>query len=890
MKVPTLVTTRTQAPSRTSQYSSLNADPRAFGAGIAQAGEQLGQSLQLAGKLSDQRTEKTDRFASLQKLNEFETKRKERLAELQRTAQPTGQGFRQMIEEDFDRDESEFLSTLPPDLQEEFSVRTSDLKQGQIGQALEYEYKAGDAFFRQGVSDIYEKSRAALDPRLGGNADNLAVEQAKVNEAIDASDLSEVEKAELKRKTAQGLEGVGYRSAVAKEAAEGPALSGSIGATVDAAADRYGVPRKVLRTLAWIESRGDPNAQNPDSSAGGLFQFIDSTAANYGLKDKFNADESADAGARLTANNMEGLRQVLGREPTVGEIYLAHQQGLGGATKLLRNPGARAVDVVGEKAVRSNGGSLDMTAGQFAQLWISKAENTPGGADLDSRFSNVPYEDRVALKEDAQRDVMAEATRLAQQQAAVYNTQLNSLLTGLHDGTAGKVEIDAFRARHPGMDFEDIKKADAAYKTFNEETGSAASTAEKIQNFGPLDPTDSANVKGLNNMVKSVGGFEQIAAGNPNFVNGYLSPLVSKAQDIPTDVVGQLTGMIRSSNQTQWAYALDSLAQLRDASPRAFDNRVPDAVQKDVDYWLARRNLVPHDELMKQMNPGLDQAERQARITLRKDAESYLGTKADGIPNLKTLVEAVKGDFGSSIPLIGADAQTSSVPWAAQYLEADFQPLFIDAYERYGNVEDATREATKSLQRTWAVTSIGEGRLMKNPPEKSGYKPYNGSYDWMNQEVLRENNLNPDTRFELISDDTTQQEFDAFKAGGRPPSYRIAVTDANGVVRMLPQRQFFEVPEEVRVQDAIRFDTQQSLGSLRQRMEELSSVVDAARNLGQVVDPADEEELFNLRQVYQDKRKIIAQRPDTYEEEFDAKTGEAAKSGAFIGGLFNAPN
>lgn len=135
---------------------------------------------------------------------------------------------------------------------------------------------------------------------------------------------------------------------------------------------QYGLPEGYLSRTYQIESGGNPNAQNPNSSAGGGFQFIDSTAKAYGLTDKTDLGASADAAARLARDNAAALRGVLGRDPTAAELYLAHQQGGGGASALLSNPNARAVDVVGADAVRLNGGDPNMTAGEFANLWLGK--------------------------------------------------------------------------------------------------------------------------------------------------------------------------------------------------------------------------------------------------------------------------------------------------------------------------------------------------------------------------------------------------------------------------------------------------------------------------------------------------------------------------------------
>ncbi|MGR3571175.1 transglycosylase SLT domain-containing protein [Brevirhabdus sp.] len=153
-----------------------------------------------------------------------------------------------------------------------------------------------------------------------------------------------------------------------------------------AAAQRHGVDPGAMLTIAGIESSFNPKAKNPKSSAGGVFQFIDETAAAYGLKDRYDPVQAADAAARLARDNTAALRKVLGRDPTAGELYLAHQQGAGGASKLLASPNARAVDVLGRDKVLLNGGTETMLARDFANEWISKAN---GGGKVSTR-SGLP--------------------------------------------------------------------------------------------------------------------------------------------------------------------------------------------------------------------------------------------------------------------------------------------------------------------------------------------------------------------------------------------------------------------------------------------------------------------------------------------------------------------
>lgn len=157
-------------------------------------------------------------------------------------------------------------------------------------------------------------------------------------------------------------------------------IAPDIASIITGAAQRYGVDPQLMMAVAQIESGGNPRAKNPNSSAGGLFQFIDSTAKGYGLADRYDPAQAADAAARLTRDNSAHLSRVLGREPTAAELYLAHQQGAGGAASILANPSAPAASVVGADAVRLNGGTDGMTAGDFAGIWGRKIADVLGGA------------------------------------------------------------------------------------------------------------------------------------------------------------------------------------------------------------------------------------------------------------------------------------------------------------------------------------------------------------------------------------------------------------------------------------------------------------------------------------------------------------------------------
>ena len=150
------------------------------------------------------------------------------------------------------------------------------------------------------------------------------------------------------------------------------------------AAQSTGISFEYLLTTAKIESNFNPSAQASTSSAKGLYQFIDQTwlgtmkqdGAALGLGRYANAIErqrdgryvvsdprmrseilrlrsdpqaSAMLAGALTRNNSALVSASIGRQPTNGELYIAHFLGADGAGKLIsgasNNPRASAASM-----------------------------------------------------------------------------------------------------------------------------------------------------------------------------------------------------------------------------------------------------------------------------------------------------------------------------------------------------------------------------------------------------------------------------------------------------------------------------------------------------------------------------------------------------------------
>lgn len=106
--------------------------------------------------------------------------------------------------------------------------------------------------------------------------------------------------------------------------------------------------------IAKIESNFDPEAKSP-TGAKGLFQFIGSTWRGYSDSndDIFDPVTNTLAAIRFTEDNLKLLKNRLDRDPELYELYMAHNLGAGGATRLLKaSPGEKvSKSLIGSKPV-----------------------------------------------------------------------------------------------------------------------------------------------------------------------------------------------------------------------------------------------------------------------------------------------------------------------------------------------------------------------------------------------------------------------------------------------------------------------------------------------------------------------------------------------------------
>ena len=197
------------------------------------------------------------------------------------------------------------------------------------------------------------------------------------------------ERAEARRLTGEILgTGAGPSSAPAGVVVR----NGPVEGRIKTAAEAEGISPTLAMTVASIESNFGRTADRPGSQYRGVFQLGNDAAASVGGRE-------VEHGVRFVANTRKELAGALGRDPADWEVYLAHQQGTGGAVALLSNPDKPAGQLLPPQHISANGGDPNAPASQFVQKWRNTYEQraarlgAPGAASAPEagvRTSTAP--------------------------------------------------------------------------------------------------------------------------------------------------------------------------------------------------------------------------------------------------------------------------------------------------------------------------------------------------------------------------------------------------------------------------------------------------------------------------------------------------------------------
>jgi hypothetical protein len=154
------------------------------------------------------------------------------------------------------------------------------------------------------------------------------------------------------------------------------------------------MPQFTLRAFAAIESGGNSRARN--ESHYGVYQLNLSEFRKYGGRGNiFDPKANTDVAARELHFGSNAFSLQYGRAPTATELYMIHQQGVGGAAMHMANPDAPAWlnmyltdegrrkgpgwarlaiwgNVPADQRAQFSGGVDSITSRQFMDMWATR--------------------------------------------------------------------------------------------------------------------------------------------------------------------------------------------------------------------------------------------------------------------------------------------------------------------------------------------------------------------------------------------------------------------------------------------------------------------------------------------------------------------------------------
>lgn len=577
------------------------------------------------------------------------------------------------------------------------------------------------------------------------------------------------------------------------------AAAQSAGGAIDQVADR----------IIGAESGGNPTAKNPNSTASGLGQFIDSTwlktVKSYrpdlaaGKSDaeilalRSDAALSREMTKRYAAENSAALLRS-GHAATPGNVYLAHFLGPGGANSILSaDDGAAVETILPEEVIKANGFLRGMSVADL-KAWSARKM---GGAvalspQVASAINTLPGNLAAQVRETAASGVASWATK---QQAAV------------------KAQI---------QQVEDNVRLRIA-------TADPTLTAQEIVNLGIDEGTKATLLNSFNEKTKVV---QQTRADVLSFGQGGLHVDRYSADGKKSASITSGTrcpaACLTAPTRGRWRLGLSSrpdlslrrswgaahrpvgperrgsegcpypASRLHSLDPAAFGRRGGGSEIADKVAMFNHSTGVlglSQDEAAKQIMDLNDPQKRRERDALLKSEGAKKWIKDTATP------ESVRAIFDAGIfsraPALGENELQKSAA-VSEYGEILEQAL----YDAGGDQDKAKVIAGERFRRLYGPSKYlpsGSGAVTRLPPEVTYPAGVDGTHDYIGDQAraaLAEAGIAPEEGFVqqvfLQAYDDTAADVQA----GRPPRYELWFVDGEGKVQRAQHPFYAEPPSQ----------------------------------------------------------------------------------------------
>lgn len=787
-------------------YGALVSGVKQLAAGVGEAGDAMQQY--------QERLKTQSMFDDNVKTDRYREESKNALKQWQLTGVPeNATGAAQAFMATRQKPNADFLATISPQNRDHFAKLLTVDQTSILGAAAETEtvarnkYELGhaqtllDSWMTTLRADPSQKDEAVKD--LGVTIDHTTAlspaQKAEAKKNIDANLSSAKWQAVYANDPAAGMRALGIEMPKAKTAggvtqavnaqipAQGRALLDTIAGTESPGYDtRYGGAK--FSGFADHPRIGEVIKSGPNkgrtSAAAGRYQFLpatwDAEAKKLGLKDFSPASQDAAAWdlaqteyREKTGGNLEQALQSSNAETVanVGRVLSGQWTSLPGGIEAGTNSSKFAA------AFAKNAGRYGNIASpqDAADAGGHTRDTAPTGSiekplivGGDPEYAAIPYDMRVKLADQAQRDYSTMQTQQAADLKLQQSTLQNSLQNMLIDGKAGLPDIE--KARQAGWlsDADAVEKMRGIVEKRDKDQADGRMFMQGLGTPGTqFNPFDATQQKGADEAFKAMGGSLKA-----------LDTIFGASGIVPKSSATMMKSGIFGTDQAAGSQTLQVASNILAKNPNAFR-----AVDGGTDI---ANSAVKFQHFLSQ---GQTVAAATARVMQENDT-SYKPKNAVNDADLKTFTDGITsssvGKLFDQSNLPFTDPRVGANPDQMTSIISDFREVATDFYKQSGDPKLALAQTKAQMEKVYGVTKVlGQDTLTKYPPEKA-YPPVGGSYDYILHQAEQEV-ANVIGRHLLPSDvglfqaPQTERDFLA----GKPVPYQVVYYDTKNGQRTM---------------------------------------------------------------------------------------------------------
>lgn len=809
-QLPTIASTANRRIMPSAGLRVEGVSPAAFGAAVGAGLQQIGDAGADVGKAVQQfqlaKQEETNRLAEFDRQTTFVafgSDQATKLEEAKRGLSGPAQDFTKSTMATFDADAAAFLEKVPERERHAWQARMGQLRAGFAGDALRAEFGQRDSYYKTTIADSLGK----LQNGAMQQPDKLADWIAQGDAIIGMSGLSAQDKLEYSTR---------WKGAVSVAAAQGDVMRDPNGAI-----SRLGGVDHVTALEAAGKIGGGANVQVPGGTAG----YADPLrgrggspiqGGGYGAKRDYGSHQGADftgtRGTPVQSGAGAGTVRVSQSEKGGNIVTIDHGGGvvtrymhldrvdvkngqkvtgdtvLGsvGATGRASGPHLHYEVIVGGKHVDPTGlAGKPMPAqaraaapGVPAAPAVTAIAPQNGQTELppvDPRYAELPFEARAQLIGSAQQEIdRRQQVEYAAEQEQ-HNDWLNTFMTDLLDGKAGRADIEAARSAGHLTDYSEIAQATNIVEQREQKSAALGLYNAMLSGGGQFNPYDDNAKKAVNAAFTAQ---SQVQGANPLQV---AMNIWQRTGVLPEAGGTMLRGGLVSTDANQVAMAASVASNMIQRNPNAFAG-VPGG--SDIEQAAALYSHYVNDLGLTAQDAAQRVAQRNApdvkrRVDVNKPALDAFRAKLRKT-DVGNLLSNTFGGWLSIDPEFTAPEQVNA---ASQ----DYADFAAEHYEQHGDEGAAQTYAMSQMQKLYGAVN---GRIMKFPPTRA-YPPVMGSHDYIFRQAQGDikgvtGRDIPSDRIYLMPIPTATAQ--AFRAG-KPTPYSIHYIDkVNGqdVYRTLP--------------------------------------------------------------------------------------------------------